>query len=172
MNIEKLKQTTFEDYQRRLNSVLENVKKLENEPTGLYKRILNTDRMILYSCMGKIVNVSQSKSLNNRDELSFFESLNQLFNYYFYDDGELSIHWEKYQEGGFVICDESDENSKPVLDYYYDNDPNCKIAHEEDVHKLIDWHEKDREEYKKRLIEFWGEDEVKCFEKKDYIDYD
>jgi len=173
MNIELIKHTTFEDYQRRLNDVLDDVKGLEKEPTGLYKRILNTDRQLLYCCMGKIVDVSQSSVITNRDELSFFESLGHLFNYYMYDDGELSIHWEKYVEGGFIECKQTDKLAKPVLGYLNYDDPNGKVAREKEIHWLIDWHETDKENYRKSMIKFWGQDDedLKCLNKKEFIDY-
>lgn len=173
MNLELIKQTTFEDYQRRLNGVLEYAQALENEPTGLYKRILNTDRQLLYACMGNIVNVSQSSILNNRDELSFFESLEHLFNYYMYDDGELSIHWEKYQEGGFVECKRTDKGARPVLGYLNYDDPNGKVALEKEIHWLLDWHENHNKEYHESLKKFWGKDDedLKDLDKKEFIDY-
>jgi len=173
MNIELIKQTTFEDYQRRLNDVLESVQALENEPTGLYKRILNTDRQLLYACMGKIVDVSQSSVITNRDEMSFFETLGHLFHYYMYDDGELGIHWEKYQEGGFVECNPKEKMAKPVLGYLNYNNPNGKVAREKEIHWLLDWHEKANKKYKESCIKFWGEDDedVKCLDKKEFIDY-
>lgn len=173
MNIDLIKQTTFEDYQRRLNNVLESVESLEKEPTGLYKRILNTDRQLLYACMGKIVDVSQSSIITNRDEMSFFETLEHMFHYYMYDDGELAIHWERYQEGGFVECDSKEQLAKPVLGYLNYNDPNSKIATEKEIHWLIDWHEAENERRKKSYIKFWGEDDedTKSLDKKEFINY-
>jgi len=173
MNLELIKQTTFEDYQRRLDDVIVDVIGLENEKTGLFKRILNTDRQLLYGCMGKIVNVSQSSIITNRDEMSFFESLIHLFHYYMYDDGELAIHWEKYEEGGFVECNLEDERAQPVLGYLNYDDPNGKVARENDIHWLIDWHEEEHESRRLSMIKFWGADDedVKCLDKKEYIDY-
>jgi hypothetical protein len=172
MNTDLIKQTTFQDYQRRLNNVLDDVKELEKEPTGLYKRILNTDRQLLYCCMGKIVDVSQSSNINNRDELSFFESLNHLFQYYMYDDGELAIHWEHYIENfGFFECNKEDESARPCLSLTKFDE---KRAKESDIHWLIDWYETEKENYRKSMIKFWGQDDedLKCPNKKEFIDYD
>lgn len=172
MNIEKLKQTTLEDYQRRLDNVIVDVIALENEPSGLFKRILQTDRQILHAAIGNFVDVSQASNINNRDELTFFETLIHLFNYYFYDDGELAIRWEHYIENfGFIECDPKTENARPCLGFLKFDDE--RKAREQQVHWLLDWHEADREKTRKDMIELWGEDDedVKCFDKKEFIDY-
>lgn len=171
MNIELIKQTTFEDYQRRLNDILDDAVALEKEEYGLYKRILNTDRQLLYGCIGKIVHVSQSSVLTNRDELTFFETLSSLFHYYMYDDGELSIHWHKYKDGDFVECDKNDKFAKPFLTFftYVDEQSEQSVAREKDIHWLIDWHEnaeiKRSEAYNK--LKFNGE----IYHEKEYINY-
>lgn len=173
MNTDLIKQTTLEDYQRRLDNVLVDVTTLENEPTGLYKRILNTDRQLLFGCMGKVLNVSQSSILHNRDELSFFESLHHLFHYYMYDDGTLTIEWEKYSltTGTFRKCKEG--KGSPFLTYMRDECGGFKLARQKEIHWLIDWHEAEHNRRKNYFIsdDVLDEEEIKEFDTKEYINY-
>ena len=139
MNIGLLKQNCQEDYERRLTDVVEKILDLElRDKSGLLKRILNFNRQWLYQCMGKILDVSQSSVIYNRDELSFFESLIHFFGYYMYDDGELCIKYEKYKEGGFVDCNKNDSNARPYLAYMTFEDENTlKVAREIEVLNLL-----------------------------------
>jgi len=169
MNTELVKQMVLEDCQRRLDKVLTDELMKGDEKTGLYQRILKTDRHLLYRAMGKVLDVSQVE--NNRDELSFFESLNHLFHYYMYDDGVLTIQWTNYnlEEGEWE--DAKPDKGIPYLSYGSDDSP--KIARETEIHWLLDWHETKNENMVKDMIEIFGsdDDDVKCLEKKSFIDY-
>src|ERR1035437_7867003 len=118
MNIDLLKQNCGEDYQRRLTDVIKSIVELElQDKTGLLKRILDFNRQWLFACMGKVLDVSQSSVIYNRDELSFFESLIHFFSYYMYDDGELCIKYERYKDGDFIQCSKNNADARPYLIY-------------------------------------------------------
>lgn len=176
MNIGLIKRTTFEDYQRRLDDVLSDAEMMEKEETGLYLRILKTDRPLLYRAMGQVLNVSQSGNIQNRDELSFFESLHHLFHYYMYDDGTLDIEWEKYsiKKGKFCKSKEGIPFAQPFLITKADDCDGRKPAREKEIHWLLDWHEDKQESRKQSAIELWGEDDedVKFYDEKEFIDYE
>jgi len=166
MNLELLKQTSKEDYERKLSVVLKDLKTIENESTGLFHKIINTDRQILYACMGKILSVSQSSVLQNRNELYFFASICQLFNYYMYDDGRLTIKYERYHDGIFIKCNKKDKRSRPFLSLANDSDRAC---YEKEIIELIEWHENHRLVYKNSLIDNGFYDG--SLDKKEFIDY-
>lgn len=172
MNIELFKKTAQEDYQRRLDFVVPAIEKLAKEDTtGLFKRILNFDRSLLFSCMGDIVDISQTSVLSNRDELSFLESLCHLFNYYFKDDGELMIKWGRYSIAGggkWLPAKEGAKGAEPYLAVLRNND--CLKAKEKDVHAMLDWVEKNHAVRAAMMKEFDPEDAAD-FEKKEFIDY-
>ena len=174
MNIQTIKNITFEDYQLRLKNVLSDAVMMEKEETGLYLRILKTDRFLLYQAMGEILDVSQMGQ--NRDELSFFESLHHLFHYYMYDDGTLEIKWQKYsiKKGKFIKCKENDKRGKPYLTTKSDDCDGNPVAREKEIHWLLDWYDADLKKRKQEMIDAWGEDDedVKCYDKKEFIDYD
>ena len=150
MNIKLLKINAQEDLERRLNDVIRNIEPLQDNE--LFIRLINYDRQLLYGCThcpgsryNSVLNVSQSSNLSNRDELDFFEGISQLFHYYMWDDGELTIRWQKYVlEDGFVEASEGEEGAEPYLDYATDID---KVAREKDVLWLLDWHEKHHAEW-------------------------
>ena len=173
MNFDLLKKTTLEDYERRLNNVLPDIELLEKEKTGLFKRIVNFDRQLLYGCMGKVLRTSQCSQLQNRDELSYFESICHFFHYYMYDDGELCIKWHKYDldKGDFVSCSPNTKLAQPYLDYYNyeDEQTNNKIAREKEVLWLLDWHEKKQEKYIQDLKKEGMYDG--SMDNKEFIDY-
>ena len=164
-----IREKTLEDYNRRLNNVIKEINNLYNyDKTGLFIRILNFDRNWLFGCFGKVLNVSQTSVINNRDELSFFESLLQFFHYDIYDDGGVCIKYEKYdiEEGVFKECDKSSERARPFVDYASDND---ELANEIDILKMLD--EVEKMELKRiKLIESSGFDDEPKY-KKDYIKY-
>jgi hypothetical protein len=172
INYELIKETTFEDYQRNLTEVIKRLKKIEvQDKSGLLQRILNFDRQLLFSCMGKVLNVSDTMSVQNRDELSFFESLVHLFSYYLYDDGSLVIKYEKYNinKGIFVKCKKTDKRAKPYLIYASDND--MDLAGEKEILWLLDFIEDKNNAYLKSLKEAGMEDELNLREGKSYIQY-
>jgi len=167
MNIKLFKQTTLEDYKRRLEKVIEKIAHVESQPDGLFKRIMNFDRQDLYDCMHKVLNTSQCSVIYNRDELSFLESLCHLISYNIYDDGELMIKWNKYNlnKGVMENCDSKTKGAKPYLDYY-DGKSN-EIAREKEIHWLLDWVEADRLKMRK-LYKSIGDKEKY---KKEWINY-
>lgn len=175
MNIDLLKQNCGEDYNRRLTDVIDQILDLESrDKTGLLKKILNFNRQWLFECMGKVLDVSQSSVIYNRDELSFFESLIHFFGYYMYDDGQLCIKYEKYVDGDFVECKKIDKNAKPYLAFYTyeDEQNNVKVAREIEVFNLLNIIE--HKEMKR--IKFLIEDEMVEKDYKpnpdDYINYE
>ncbi len=166
MNLELLKQTSKEDYERKLSVVLNDLKTIENESTGLFHKIINTDRQILYACMGKILDVSQSSVLQNRNELQFFASICQLFHYYMYDDGCLTIKYQRYNDGRFIKCNKKDKRSRPFLSLASDSD---RVCYEKEIIELIEWHENHRLVYKNSLIDNGFYDG--SLDKKEFINY-
>lgn len=137
MNVNLIRQTTKEDYDRRIEKLIPQLLDLEKrDETGLFKRLLTFDRQGLYECMGKVLNVSQSSVLQNRDELSFLESLYHFFSYYMYDDGELTIKYQKYilNDGVFIDCFSHDKNARPYLDYATDGD---FVVYQQDIMKML-----------------------------------
>jgi hypothetical protein len=168
LNIDLIKQVTYEDYKRRLDDLIPRLEELQNEETGLFKRILDFDRQDMYSLIKKVMKTSQTSQLQNRDELSFLESLEHLFNYYFYDDGGLMIKWEKYDVENtyeYIDCNKEDAFAKPYLDY---NDESVPFLKEKDFHKILDWIEKDRENWREKAKEFDKNCQIK---EKQYINY-
>lgn len=169
INIQLMKDTTFEDYNRNLTRVIAEMNDLYNyDKSGLLVRILNFDRMWLFSCFGRVLNVSQTSVINNRDELSFFESILRLFNYHIYDDGGVCIKYEKYDTNDGVTkeCYKNSKGARPFVVYASDCD---KIANESDILKMLD----EVEESELKRIEFMKElgfdDNTKY--RKDYINY-
>lgn len=169
MNRKTIKLLVEADMHRRLKTVLYEFETLENESTGAFKLILNTDRMILFQAMGRVLNVSQCDVLHNRDELSFFESLIHLFRYYMYDDGELTIRWEKYNldAGKFIPCNKKDKQARPYFDYAQDD--NEFIARENEILWIIDWYEREKKKRIQGLIEDGIYDG--SLDKSNFIDY-
>jgi len=174
MNFNLLKATTFEDYQRRLNNIINDLTTLQNEKTGLYKRIINFDRQLLYSCMCKVINVSQSSIIYNRDELSFFESICHFFHYYMYDDGELCIKWEKYKDGEMVECKKTDKLARPYLSYKNKEDElnNNKTAYEKECLWLLDYIENQNDKRIKQYKDLGFDDDKIGSLDKEFIDYE
>jgi len=138
------------DLHRRMKAVLYEVEVLEVETTGTFMRILNTDRMLLYQAMGRVLNVSQCDVLQNRDEVSFLETLIHMFNYYIYDDGSLTIKWERFNshDGKFVQCKRTDKSARPYLDYGNDDEDQALIK---EIQWLLNWHEK---HLQKKIVDY------------------
>jgi hypothetical protein len=169
INFELIEEKTFEDYNREVTSILRRLNDLQNyDKTGLLIRILNFDRGWLFGCFGKVLDVSQTSNIQNRDELSFFESILHFFNYHIYDDGGVCIKYEKYDinSGSFKKCNKNSSRAKPFIDYAYDND---KLASESDILKMLDEVEK-METKRIKSIESSGFDDEPPY-KKDYINY-
>lgn len=160
---------TLEDYNRNLNYIINQLNVLEQyDKSGLLIRILNFDRGWLYGCCGKVLNVSQTSVIQNRDELSFFESLLHFFNYHIYDDGGVTIKYEKYDinDGVFKECNKNASRARPFLRYASDGDD---LASETNILKMLDKVEKmemDRIKY----LELHGFDDEPKYEK-DFINY-
>jgi hypothetical protein len=167
MNIELFKQTTREDYERRLKNVLQSISEYENNE--LFKRIMNYDRQMLYSCMGNVLDISQTSVLQNRDELTFLESVTGFISYYMQDDGEVCIRYQKYNinNGEFDICDIEDKGARPYLDFATDDD---EIAREEEVLWLLDTVENNHKLQHERLSKHFTKIQKEKKEK-EFIDY-
>ena len=169
LNIQLMRDTTLEDYNRNLIRIMAEMNDLYNyDKSGLLVRILNFDRGWLFGCFGKVLNVSQTSVINNRDELSFFESLLHFFHYDIYDDGGVCIKYEKYDinNGVFKECDKNSSRAKPFIRYASDND---KIANESDILKMLDEIEAIESKRIKSIESSGFDDEPKY--KKDYIKY-
>lgn len=169
INFKLIKEKTLEDYNRNLIRIIAEMNDLYNyDKSGLLIRILNFDRGWLYGCCGKVLNVSQTSVINNRDELSFFESLLHFFHYDIYDDGGVTIKYEKYDinDGIYKECNKDASRSKPFLRYALDGDI---LANETDILKMLD----EIEEIETKRIEslkLYGFDDEPEYEK-DYINY-
>ena len=169
IDFDLIKEKTLEDYNRNLTYVIKRLKELEDyDKTGLLIRILNFDRGWLFGCFGKVLDVSQTSNIQNRDELSFLESLLHFFHYHIYDDGGVCIKYEKYDidNGEFKECNKNSSRAKPFVKIASDND---KLASEYDILKMLDDVEK-MEFERIKLIESFGFDDEPPY-KKDYINY-
>ena len=164
-----MRDTTLEDYNRNLIRIMAEINDLYNyDKSGLLIRILNFDRGWLFGCFGEVLDVSQTSNIQNRDELSFFESLLHLFHYHIYDDGDVCIKYKKYDmnNGIFKECDKDSNMAKPFIRYASGGD---KLASESDILKMLD--EVEKMELKRiKSIESSGFDDEPKY-KKDYINY-
>ena len=176
INYDLIKEKTLEDYQRNLDRVIYDLKELEShDKTGLLVRILNYDRQLLFGCCGKVINTSQCSVIQNRSELSYFKSIIHMFNYYLYDDGFLTIKWERYDinKGVCVPCKKTHKRAKPYLDYMNDEIGTEEIVGEKEILWLLDYIEDENNKRTKMLIKegFVDEYEMKTIHEKEYINY-
>ena len=152
MNIEIFKEKTLEDYNRKFKEVKDSIDKIIKEKdkyTKFFYRMLNTDRMILYSIFGDIISVSQCSVIQNRDELAFLKSLTHFISYYLCDDGTCEIKWEKYnlEIGNKIECKPFQGNPKLTID----SDNSIEV---ETLNDILDYVEKRRKREKKEYIQY------------------
>ena len=172
INYDLIKEKTLEDYQRNLDKTINELKVLENyDQTGLLVRILNYDRQELFGCCGKVINTSQCSVIQNRSELSFLKSILHLFNYYLYDDGFLTIKWERYDmnKGERVPCKKTDIRANPYLDFTDGETKSEKVVGEKEILWLLDY----VEDKHNKWLKFIEDDGIgmESIDKKEYINY-
>src|ERR1700732_3612301 len=113
-DIKKFRKLTKEDYEKQLEDAIKRVQKLEQYETFI--RILNTDRMILYSVLNQVMYGGFGTDYN-RDELNFILNLCSFYSNYILDDSESTIKWGKFDSGSGnrIECKESDLGAEPYL---------------------------------------------------------
>ena len=175
INYDLIKEKTLQDYQRNLDKTINELKVLEKyDQTGLLVRILNYDRQELFGCCGKVINTSQCSVIQNRSELSFLKSILHLFNYYLYDDGFLTIKWERYDinKGECVPCKKTHKRAKPYLDYMNDEIGTEEIVGAKEILWLLDYIEDKHNKWIKSIIEMEKDYKgMKTNVEKEFIDY-